>query len=55
MNDVEEMTVTADELRAELSERGALEFEIASLRATNRKLVAIITGLRNTMADMNGE
>lgn len=37
-----DIEISFDELRADLSERGQLEFELASLRATNRKLTAML-------------
>jgi hypothetical protein len=40
--DPADVEINLDELRADLSERGHLEFELASLRATNRKLAAMV-------------
>jgi len=40
--ELDEIEISIEELRAELTERGQLEFEMASLRAINRKLAAKI-------------
>jgi hypothetical protein len=40
--ELDEIEIGIEELRAELSERGQLEFEMASLRAINRKLAAMV-------------
>lgn len=45
MADPADIEISFDELRADLSERGQLEFELASLRATNRKLTAMVREL----------
>lgn len=38
----DEVSVTTDEVRAELSERGTLEFELAMAKAVNRKLARML-------------
>lgn len=42
----DEVAVSIDEVRAELSERGQLEFELAAARAINKKLAAQILELQ---------
>jgi hypothetical protein len=42
----DEVTVSVDELRAELTERGQLEFDLAMARAVNKKLAAQIEQLK---------
>lgn len=48
---LDDIQVTAEELKAELSERGLMEFEIASLRVTNRKLIARLNAVLNSQAN----
>lgn len=45
---LDDIQVTAEELKAELSDRGLMEFEIASLRVTNRKLIARLNAVLNS-------
>lgn len=41
-----DIQITAEELKDHMSERGMLEWELATLRATNRKLEDMVRALR---------
>jgi hypothetical protein len=49
---MDEVSVNIDEVRAELTERGQLEFELAMARAVNKKLAAQIEQLKADKADV---
>ncbi len=50
MRDPADIEITAEDLKADMSERGVLEWELATLRATNRKLAAMVRQNAQTIA-----
>lgn len=46
MADDDLLTVSTDEVRGELTERGQLEFELAMAKALNKKLLRVVEELR---------
>lgn len=53
-DDPANVEITIDDLKTDMSERGILEWELATLRATNRKLADMVRALSSNNGGNHG-